>query len=194
MLDAAQVKALWPVLHSRMPEGSAAIRRTVLVKVDRPDFLPDPMARSEIKVKLIDSDTVLSIKRGSWHGDATREEFDIPFARTDLENVLGGLRALGWSRFVLMCTRRRSWTLGGLIYSIDEYRFDGRALLEIQSAEPDGEGLIDEAFSGLGLTPMDSPQTIACIGALNRDESIQIDLDKLAPEDVAGRMRSEHDA
>jgi len=193
MLDATAVDELRSTLCSQLSADPSVVSRTVLVKVDRPDFLPDPSAIAEIKVKLIGIESVLSIKRGSWHGDATREEYDIPFRRSDLESVVGGLCALGWSRFVLMCTRRMTWNAGGLIYSVDEYRVDGRALLEIQSVEPGGERLIDEAFSRLSLSSMDSPQTIACIGALNRDESVQIDLNRISPSEVAARMRMEHE-
>ena len=62
----------------------SSVKRSVLVKVDNADFSPSPDSLVDVKIKLIDGDSLLSVKHGSWHGDTAREEYEVNFDRSDL--------------------------------------------------------------------------------------------------------------
>jgi hypothetical protein len=168
------------------------VGRTVLVKVEGDGFTPDPNVQVDIKIKLISSSSILSIKQGSWHGDTERSEYDVNFSRDDLANVVGGLSVFGYSRYVLLSTLRTTWREDNLQYTLDEYRNIGQSLFEIEATRAASEADVDLAFDALGIKPMDSAATIAFIAGINEHRSVQIDLETTSVADVVERMLKEH--
>lgn len=134
------------------------VNRTVFVKVDNEDFSPNPEAFVDIKVKLIDDHTLLSVKCGSWHGDTVRHEYEVSFRPSDLGNLLTILKLFGHSRFIVLKTVRTIWTANGVIITLDEYHKIGKALFEVELEDfrTSTEAAIDRIFASLGLEAMDS--------------------------------------
>lgn len=170
------------------------VDRTVVVKVDNEDFSPNPGARIDIKTKLIDDQTLLSVKCGSWHGDTARQEYEVNFCRDDLGNVLAMLKIFGYSKFIILATTRTIWTAKSVIITLDEYHRIGKALLEVEleDAGIGDEDAIDQVFASLGLEPMDSARTIAFISSLNSAKEIQVDLDKCETADLIRELLTGH--
>jgi len=169
------------------------VRRTILIKTGK-GFVPDPTTLVDIKVKLIDNDSILAIKHGVWHADAARQEYETRFERTDLANLIAGLTVLSYDKFILLSTLRSVWEADGLIVTLDEYtNAGGKALLEIETADNSrGEADIDQAFARLGVRPMGSAATITFISEVNQSADVQIDLLKESPEAVAALMVGNH--
>lgn len=190
-LDKPSADRLVSELDGQLPRSSS-VARTVLVNVNGEGFTPNPAASTDTKIKLIGADSVLSIKRGSWHGDAEREEYDINFRREDLANVIGGVAALGSNNFILLSTLRTTWRIDGLMHTMDEYRNVSKALFEIEASGVYGENQVDQAFADLGIEPMDSTSTINFINAINQDPATQVDLSRTTPQEVAQRMLEVH--
>lgn len=186
-----QSDALKQKLDDRLTRvGSVA--RTVLVNVNGEGFVPDPSATTDVKVKLIGDDSILSVKRGSWHSDAAREEYEINFRRADLANVIGATSVLGSNKFILLSTLRTSWQDGGLTHTLDEYSNVGQSLYEIEASGELGEEHVNQAFADLGVTPMTSAETIDFIGSINEHPDTQIDLAGMTAAEVAVRMLEVH--
>lgn len=167
-------------------------KRTILVKVEGEDFSPDPGTLIDIKIKLLDLESVWSIKHGSWHGDTTREEYEIYFNRQDLSNIISALSLLSYKKFILLSTLRTSWQMGPLTYTLDEYTDISKALFEVEVSEPANEEDLNQAFSELEISPMDSDETIDFIRSINQHKDIQIDLNRISPKEVAARMLEIH--
>lgn len=168
------------------------VNRIVIVKVANDDFSPDPAALIDIKVKLIGDETLLSVKYGSWHGDAVRQEYEVNFRRDDLPNLLAVLKLLGYTKFIVLSTVRTTWLGSGVVLTLDEYPKLDRGLFEVELAETTGtETQISSVFTDLGLTPMDSEQTVSFIADINQSQKIQIDLDRLQPTEFADRLLAE---
>lgn len=176
--------------HRLTPVDSVA--RTVLVKVEGENFKPDLNVQIDLKVKLIGTESLLSIKHGSWHSDTQREEYDINFKRADLANVIGGISVFGYDKFVLLSTLRTTWRDERLMYTLDEYRNIGQSLFEIEAEENASEAHVDDAFARLGIEPMDSEDTIAFISSINQHKNAQVDLSKTTPTILANQMLEMH--
>ena len=173
---------------------SRVVDRTVVVKVDNPDFSPNPDALIDIKTKLIDDKALLSVKYGSWHGDTVRQEYEVNFCRDDLASVLSILKLFGHSKFVVLTTTRTIWMADSVVITLDEYNQIGKALFEVELKDPElgEETAIDQVFASLDLIPMDSAQTIAFIGSLNSAKEIQVDLDQCGPVELARELLVRH--
>jgi adenylate cyclase class IV len=190
-IEAAHVLKM--AVDNRYPR-KAVINRTVLVKVDNDDYSPNPDSLVDIKAKLIDDQAALSVKTGSWHGDSTREEYEVNVHRADFGNLLTILRLLGYRRFILLVTTRTIWTGNGVIITLDEYLKLDKALFEVELEDADtgDEDAIDEVFASLGQEPFNSAQTIAFIASLNRAEEARVDLDRILPEELARELAVRH--
>lgn len=167
------------------------VRRTLLIKVQNDDFTADPNELIDIKIKLIDNDSLLAVKYGSWHGDALREEHEINFNRDDLSSLINFLHLLTFGKFILVSTKRTIWQSEGLIVTLDEYQGLDRALFEIEAHNHSNESKIDEAFMQLGIAPMDSSETVEFVNSINKD-GFQIQLGKVTPRNLAERMIELH--
>lgn len=172
----------------------AVVRRTILVKVDNGDYSPSPDASVDIKTKLVGDQAVLSVKTGSWHGATARQEYEVNFHRTDFGNLLTILRLFGYRRFILLVTTRTIWTGNGVVITLDEYHKLGKALFEVEleDATTGDERVIDEVFASLDQQPMNSAQTIAFIADLNRAKETHVDLDCVAPDELARELAARH--
>jgi adenylate cyclase class IV len=191
-LPLAQARQLKLTLDTTYPRKSV-VNRVVIVKVDNNDFSPDPAAMIDIKAKLIGDQTLLSVKYGSWHGDAVREEYEVNFRRADLPNLLAVLGLFGYTKFIVLATIRTTWLGMGVLITLDEYPKLGQALFEVELADVmTSETLISDVFAELGLTPMNSEQTICFIRGLNESREIQIDLASKQPAEVAHQILAEH--
>lgn len=179
-------------MDSRAEQGTVS-KRTVLINMAGEGYTPNPKATTDIKVKLIDDENILSIKQGSWHADTSREEYEVSFHRHSLAGVIGGLSVMGCERFVLLSSTRTTWYGNGLMHTLDEYQGLGRALFEIEANEAGiGEDDIDQAFSELQLRPMGSPETVAFITGLNEDPRTHVDTNLASNTEIAERMLGEH--
>jgi adenylate cyclase class IV len=187
--------ALKPAIHGRYTYKSTA-RRAVVVKVDNDDFSPNPDAMVDIKTKLIGDQTVLSVKHGSWHGDSARQEHEVNFRRADLGAVFAIMKLLGYAKFIVLETVRTTWVGNGVIITLDEYGKVGKALFEVEleDSSTENESLIDEVFAVLGLSPMNSAETIQFISELNDWKEIQVDLDQIEAHDFAQTILEEYTA
>ena len=190
-LDYQQSSTLKDKLNSRLSRESS-IARTVLVNVNGDGFTPDPEAMTDVKVKLIGEDSILSIKYGSWHGDALREEYDINFRRSDLANVIGGVSVVGSDKFILLSTLRTTWRDGDLMHTLDEYGNVGQSLFEVEASGSFDETHVDQAFTRLGVMPMDSAETVNFINAINQHPATRIDLAMVSAQEVARQMLEVH--
>jgi len=169
------------------------VRRTMLIKTGK-QFAPDPDELVDIKIKLIGSHSILSVKCGSWHADAVRQEHETRFRRTDLAALIASLAALGNQTFILLTTSRSIWRHAALTITLDEYlNAHGKALFEVEAADQtQGEKAIDALFAALGIKPMDSPATIAFINDINSSKDVHIDLRTVSPEAAAKAMMQLH--
>lgn len=191
-LELKDAQQLIPALDDQYARKSV-INRTVIVKVDNDDFSPNPEALIDIKTKLIGDQTLLSVKHGSWHGDAVRREYEINFRREDLPNLLSVLGLLGYTKFIVLTTVRTTWIGDGVIITLDEYPKLAKALFEVELEDSQArETLIDGVFAALGLIPMDSEQTISFIASLNRSSEIQVDLNAVQTQKVAQDILASH--
>lgn len=165
----------------------SVVNRTVIVKVDNDDFSPNPDVLIDIKVKLIDDQTLLSVKYGSWHGDTARSEHEVRFRREDLGAMLDILKLLGYTKFIVLTTVRTTWVSLGVVITLDEYSEIGQALFEVELADnaSHDEQLIDDVFRSLGIAPMNSERTVEFIGALNQAKGIQVDLNRIQSDRFA---------
>lgn len=172
------------------------IHRTILIKTGE-GFVPDPDSLVDIKIKLIDNDTVLSVKHGSWHGDVAREEHDTRFHRGDLAQIIASLAVFSYDHFILLSTRRSVWKADSATITLDQYANAGkRALFEVEAdgnLGDESEGRIDRIFTQLGIVPMDSSATIAFINEINTSKDVRINLREQSPEDVAMLMLRSHE-
>lgn len=172
------------------------IRRTILIKTGE-GFVPDPNSLVDIKIKLIDSDTVLSVKRGSWHGDIAREEHDTRFHRGDLAQLIASLFLFSYDHFILLSTLRSVWKTEGATVTLDQYANAGkRALFEVEAdggSTSESKKYIDQIFAQLDVTPMDSPATIAFINEINTSEDVRVNLNERTPEEIAALMLRNHE-
>ncbi|WP_242909257.1 hypothetical protein [Actinomadura terrae] len=174
-------------------ERRSVANRTVVVKVDKEDFSPDPDALLDIKAKLIGDRTLLSVKYGNWHTDSVRREHEVRFERDDLGNLFAILKLLGHSRFIVLSSIRTTWSGDGVVITLDEYPKLGKALFEVELADAEqGEEVIDAVFARLGVTPMDSRQTVEFIAGLNQAEEAQVDLGRIAPQELAKELVGSH--
>lgn len=167
------------------------VRRTLLIKVENDDFTADPNELVDIKVKLIDSNTLLAVKHGSWHGDALRQEYEINFDRDNLSSLISFLQLLMFGKFVLVSTKRTIWKPEGLTVTLDEYQGLGKALFEIETDGHGDESKIDEAFEQFGVMPMDSDETVQFVNSINQ-AGAQISLEHITPQELAGRILELH--
>ncbi len=187
--QAKQLKASLDATYTR----NSSVNRTVIVKVENDDFSPDPSALIDIKTKLIGDQTLLSVKYGSWHDNATRQEYEVNFRREDLPDLLAVLGLLGHTKFIVLATVRVTWLGAGVVITLDEYPKLDQALFEVELAdEAASEHLINKVFADLDLRPMDSEQTINFIRGLNCHRKIQVDLNNMQPEEFAGQILREH--
>lgn len=172
----------------------SVINRTVTVKVENDDYSPNPDALLDIKTKLIGDQTLLSVKSGSWHSDAARQEYEINFRREDLADLFAILQLLGYRKFITLSTIRTTWTTSGVIVTLDEYHQIGKALFEVELEDESSSDAtrIDEIFFSLGVQPMDSAQTVNFISGLNRTKEIQVDLDRSSPSGLAQSILAAH--
>jgi adenylate cyclase class IV len=172
----------------------SVVNRTVVVKVDNDDFSPNPDVLIDIKAKLIGEQTLLSVKYGSWHGDTARSEHEVRFRREDLGAMLSILKLLGHAKFLVLRTVRTTWVSLGVVITLDEYGEIGQALFEVEledNASSD-EQLIDNVFRSLSIAPMNSGQTVEFVGALNQAKEIQVDLDRIQPDELAREILTGH--
>ena len=192
-LEAA--RCLKPAINDRYSRKSI-INRTVVVKVDNDDFSPDPDVRTDIKVKIIGDETLLTVKYGSWHEDTARSEHEVRFRREDLGAMLDILKLLGHTRFIVLKTARTTWVSVGVVITLDEYSEVGQALFEVELEDnmSSDEQLIDEVFRSLGIAPMNSERTVEFIGALNQAKEIQVDLGHIQSEEFAREILTGHGA
>lgn len=190
-LEAARY--LKPAINDRYLRKSI-INRTVVVKVDNDDFSPDPDVLTDIKVKLIGDETLLSVKYGSWHGDTARSEHEVRLRREDLGAMLDILKLLGHTKFIVLKTVRTTWVSVGVVITLDEYSEVGQALFEVELEDntSSNEQLIDEVFRSLGITPMNSERTVEFIGALNQAKEIQVDLGHIQSDELAREILTGH--
>lgn len=172
---------------------SRVVRRSLLIKTGK-DFVADPKTLVDIKIKLIEDESLFSVKHGVWHADTTRQEYETRFERSDLASLLASLRILTYDKFILLSTRRSIWETDGFIVTLDEYtNAGGKALFEVETTRDlKDEADIDKLFASLGVLPMDSAATIAFISEVNQSDGVQIDLRKKSPEDVASLMLRSH--
>lgn len=191
-LSLEQATALKPKLDSIYTRDSS-VRRSVLVKVDNDDFSPSPESLVDMKIKLIDNNSLLSVKHGSWHGDTAREEYEVNFNRDNLADLLSSFKLLGHFRYIMLSTVRTIWTASGLVITLDEYGKLGKALFEVELEHgDDSEQLIDDVFASLGVAPMNSAQTVDFIASLNRSKAIQLDLNVTEPSTAARAIVEAH--
>lgn len=167
------------------------ITRTILIKTGE-GFEPDVDDLLDIKIKLIDDTSILSVKKGSWHNDSKRLEYETRFERDDLAQLIHSLSLLSIDKFILLSTRRFVWHTSDCIITIDEYLHADSALVEVEAKDEHGEPSIDQTFHDLGLMPMGSPETIAFIKAINSSSDVRIDISKITPENLAERMLEAH--
>lgn len=172
---------------------SSTVRRTILIKTGE-GFVPDPTSLVDIKVKLIENESILSVKYGVWHTDTARQEYETRFERSDLASLIASLMIFNYDKFILLSTQRSIWETNGLTVTLDEYSNAGnKALFEVEATDNSkGEADIDQFFASLGVLPMGSAATIAFIGEINQSEDVQIDLRENSPEDVAALMLRSH--
>jgi len=119
-LDGAAAQQLKQAVDSRYSRKSV-VGRTVIVKVENDDYSPDPGALIDIKIKLVGDDSLLSVKYGSWHGDAARREYEVHFTRTDLANLLAAFGLLGYTKYIVLVTVRTTWADSRVVITLDEY-------------------------------------------------------------------------
>jgi len=179
----------------RQYERISVVPRTVVVKVDNDDFSPNPDALVDIKTKLVGSETLLSVKYGSWHGNTARQEHEVQFRRADLDSLLAILKLFGYSKFIVLSTVRTTWAAPGVSITLDEYQQLGKALFEVELTEKvQDEALIDHTFTALDIQSMDSEQTIDFISSLNQAREIQVDLDNIEVATLADTILAGHSA
>jgi adenylate cyclase class IV len=150
----------------------------------------------DIKAKLIGDQTILSVKHGSWHDDSARQEHEVNFRRADLGALFAIMNLLGYAKFIVLITVRTTWVGNGVTITLDEYGQVGKALFEVEleDSSAENESLIDEVFAVLGLSPMNSAETIQFISELNNSKEIQVDLDQIEAYDFAQAILEEHSA
>ena len=167
------------------------VHRTLLIKVENDDFTANPTELVDIKVKLIDDDTLLAVKHGSWHSDTARQEYEVNFDRNDLSSLISFLRLLTFSKYVLVSTKRTIWQPKGLVITLDEYQGLDKALLEVEADGHSDESRIDAVFKQLGTAPMNSDETVQFVNSINQAGE-KINLEQTTPEELAGHMVELH--
>lgn len=190
-LYGSSVTKLRDILQGTYPQ-ELSVSRTILIKTEG-GFIPDPDDLVDVKIKLIDNASVLSVKQGSWHSASKRFEYETHFRRTDLDQLIYSIVALGVDHFILLSTKRSIWHTPNCIVTIDEYVHADSALIEVEAKQGHNEAVVDEIFKDLELTPMESNQTVAFIEAINSSKGVQIDMTKITPDEVAARMLKDHE-
>lgn len=170
--EARQVKKIMPTLGV----DPTQLKRTIAVKVENEDFSPDPAADVDVKIKLMDDVSLLSVKKGSWHADAARDELEVRFERGDLSSLVAIMSLVGFNRFIVFSTLRTTWRVGSLTVTLDEYQDLDCALFEIEAGPPATVSDIDKLFAEIGVTPMTSDETVAFIARLNGHSRARFDL------------------
>ncbi len=191
-LDAAKAATLKAKINAAFVRATC-IRRTILIKTGE-GFVPDPKSLVDIKIKLIDNESILSVKYGSWHGDTARQEYETHFERNDLSALIASLSVLSYDHFILLSTLRSVWRTEGATVTLDEYaNADRRALFEVEAGDGSaGEECVDRVFERLNVTPMGSPATIAFINEINTSKDVRVKLHERAPEEAAALMLRNH--
>jgi len=190
-LNEGDAKTVREEISARFPVAGL-LHRTVIVKVDNDDFSPDPKALLDIKIKLVENDTFLSVKTGSWHGDTMRHEFEVRFNRTDLANLLHVLTLLSFDKFIVLNTIRTIWKIDGLTATLDDYPALRRSLFEIEATSPYGEQDIDNLYKAFDVVPMSSAETIDFIRSINATREIQFDLATSSPDALVEAVLASH--
>jgi len=167
------------------------VRRTLLIKVENDDFTADPNELVDIKVKMIDDNTLLAVKHGSWHGDATRQEYEVHFDRNNLSSLISFLYLLTFGKFVLVSTKRTIWQSEGLVVTLDEYQGLDKALFEIETDGHSDESKIDDAFKQLDVRPMNSEETVEFVNSINQ-VGAKISLEQISAQELAAHMVELH--
>lgn len=189
-LDGKEIQELRARINSRYTP-TKEVRRTLLIKVENDDFTADPNETVDIKVKMIDDNTLLAVKHGSWHGDTTRQEYEVHFDRNNLSSLISFLQLLTFGRFVLVSTKRTIWQPEGLTITLDEYQGLDKALFEVEADGHSDESKIDDAFEQLGITPMNSEETVEFVNSINQ-AGAKVSLEQTTPQELAGRMIELH--
>jgi hypothetical protein len=189
-LGAAEAMTLKEKIASTLPLVER-VPRTILIKTGE-GFVPDPDSLVDIKVKLIGDQSILSVKHGSWHGDAERREYETRFQRSDLPQLLGSLSILPLHNFILLSSLRSVWQSNDCMLTLDEYTNTDKALFEAEALGTGGEASVDQVFSDFGIAPMDSPATITFIEGVNQSRDVQINFHERSPEEVAALMLRSH--
>ena len=189
-LNGKEIQELRARINSRYTP-TKEVRRTLLIKVENDDFTADPNETIDIKVKMIDENTLLAVKHGSWHGDTTRQEYEVHFDRNNLSSLISSLQLLAFGKFVLVSTKRTIWQPEGLTITLDEYQGLNKALFEVETEGHSDEGKIDDAFKQLGITPMGSKETVEFVNSINQ-AGAKISLEQTTPQELASRMLELH--
>lgn len=189
-LNGKEIQKLRARINSRYAP-TKEVRRTLLIKVENDDFTADPNEKVDIKVKMIDDNTLLAVKHGSWHGDTTRQEYEVHFNRNNLSSLISFLQLLTFGKFVLVSTKRTIWQPEGLTITLDEYQGLNKALFEVETDGHSDESKIDGAFKQLGITSMDSKETVEFVNSINQ-AGAKISLEQTTPQELASRMLELH--
>ena len=129
-----------------------------------------------------------------WHADSARREYETHFERNDLSELISSLAVLGYTNFILLCTKRLKWQSNGLTITLDEYtNADQRALFEVEVSDASkSEHDIDQLFNSYSIVPMSSDGTIRFMSELNQLKSVQIDLLSSDASAIANIMIEHH--
>src|SRR5712692_4320724 len=86
-----------------------SFKRFTLVNVPNSDFTQDPENAIDLKIRTSGEEALLTLKKGNWHKDTAREEYEVRFETSQIAELLNILVALGKRFFVAIYVFRSKY-------------------------------------------------------------------------------------
>lgn len=163
-------------------------KRFTLVQITNSDYSPDIDTQIDLRVRTQGEDSKFTLKTGNWHSGESRNEYEIHFKTTEIENALNMMVALGGRYFVAVYIQRKMYKYGKYIITLDKYFFSEDYILEIELEDSTNindieneEAKILALLQELDVQVTNSDVMIKFINKLNFVKQAQVEL---TPENV----------